>query len=57
MFHALRNDDAVGAVWTIDGKLHCKTSINGKEQNVVIDSPDDLFRLGWTEEKMKPFFA
>ena len=54
MFHDLRNDDALGAVRTIDGKLRSKASINGEEQKVVINSSDGLFKLGRTEEKMKP---
>ena len=56
MFHDLINDDALGAVRTIDGKLRSKASINGEEQKVVIDSSDGLFKLGRTEEKMKPFY-
>ena len=41
----LRNDDTVGAVWTIDGRIHCMIMDNGRETNKSIDSPDDLFKL------------
>lgn len=56
MFFALRKDPDVDAVWTIDGRIHCKVRSNGKEQKAVVDSPDDLFAIGWSEDKMRPFF-
>ena len=57
MFYALRNDPAVSAVWTMDGRLHCVATVSGREQKVVIDSPDDLFNLGWGKEKTKQFYT
>ena len=30
----------------------CIQEENGKEVKKVIDSPDDLFKVGWTEEKV-----
>ena len=57
MFYTLRKDPSVSAAWTVDGRLHCKATVSGKEMKVVIDSPDDLFHLGYSEEQMKPFYV
>ena len=57
MFHAMRNDPSVSAVWTIDGRLHCRVTLDGKELKTVVDTPEDLFHLGWSQDKLKPFYA
>lgn len=57
MYHSLRKDPDISAVWTRDGRLHCIATTGGKEKKVVIDSPDDLFQLGWSEDKMRPFYV
>ncbi|KAF0293454.1 hypothetical protein FJT64_008742 [Amphibalanus amphitrite] len=54
MFFALRKDPDVSAVWTIDGRIHCK--MNGKDEKIIIDSPVDLFTIGWSDDKVKPFY-
>ena len=50
---ALRNDSTIGKVWTIDGRILCTITVNGNEIKKVVESPDDLFHLGWSEEKVK----
>ena len=49
----LRNDPTIGNVWTIDGRIFCITTENGKEMKRIVETPDDLFNLGWSEEKIK----
>ena len=48
----LRADQAIKRVWTIDGKIYCVMDENGKEVKKVINSPDDLLKVGWSEEKV-----
>ena len=49
----LRKDQAVTKVWTIDGKIFYLQKEDNKEVNRTIDSADDLFKLGWSEEKVR----
>ena len=51
----LRNDSTIGNVWTIDGRIFCMITVteNGNEIRKVAESPDDLFHLDWSEEKVK----
>ena len=49
----LRNDPTIGNVWTIDGRIFCITTENGREIKKTVESPDDLFNLGWSEDKIK----
>ena len=49
----LRNDPTNGNVWTIDGRIFCITTENGKEMKRIVETPDDLFNLGWSKEKIK----
>ncbi|MEG7522313.1 MAG: hypothetical protein M3H12_04330 [Chromatiales bacterium] len=49
----LRNDVTIGNVWTIDGRFHCITTENGRQTTKIVDSPDDLFSLGWSEDRIK----
>ena len=48
----LRKDETIKSVWTIDGKIFCTQDERGKEYKRVITSPDDLFKVGWPEEKV-----
>ena len=52
MLRELKQDRAVKRAWTIDGKIHCVLEENGKEVKKTIDSPDDLLRVGWSEDKV-----
>ena len=52
LVYELKRDESVTRVWTMNGKIMCIQVENGKETKKVIDSPDDLFKVGWTEEKV-----
>ena len=52
MSRVLRNDPAIKKVWTIDGRIFCVITEDGREAKKTIETPDDLFKLGWTEERM-----
>ena len=53
MGHILLNDPSTQSVWSIDGRIFCTMLENGSEMKKIVDSPDDLFRFGWREEKVK----
>ena len=46
----LRNNPSTQSVWSIDGRIFCTMLENGSEVKKIVDSPDDLFRFGWSEE-------
>ena len=52
LVYELKRDESVTSVWTIDGKILCIQEESGREMKKVIDSPDDLFKDGWTNEKV-----
>ena len=52
LVYELKRDESVTRVWTMNGKSMCIQEENGKEMKKVADSPDDLFKVGWTEEKV-----
>ena len=50
----LRNDkENVIRVWTIEGRIHCLVREENKESRKVINSPEDLLKIGWSVEKLK----
>ena len=49
----LRKEPRVEKVWTIDGKVFCLVKDGAKRVKQMIDSPDDLHKIGWSEERMK----
>ena len=53
MLRALKHDEEVKRVWTIDGSFHCIVMEGNVEVKKRLDSPDDLFKLGWSEQKME----
>ena len=53
MLRALKKDEEVKRVWTIDGSFHCIVMEGNVKVKKRLDSPDDLFKLGWSEEKME----
>ena len=53
MLRALKLDEQVKRVWTIDGSFHCIVMEGNVEVKKRLDSPDDLFKLGWSEEKIE----
>ena len=52
MLRELKKDSSVMSAWTIDGRIFCKQIVSGKEEIRVIDSPDDLWKVGWGEKKV-----
>ena len=52
LVYELKRDTTIKRVWTIDGRIVCIQEENGRDIKKVIDSPDDLFKVGWTEEKV-----
>ena len=53
MAKALRGDENIKRVWTMDGKIFCVMDERGQEVKKVINIPEDLLKVGWTEEKVK----
>ena len=52
MLRTLQNDDEVKRVWTIDVNFNCVVVENNAEVKKRLETPDDLFKLGWSQEKM-----
>ena len=52
MLLTLKNDDEVKRVWMIDGIFHCIVVENNAEVKKRLETPDDLFKQGWSQEKM-----
>ena len=48
----MKRDTGVNKVWSIDGRIFCTQYEDGREVKRFVDSPDDLFKLGWSEEKV-----
>ena len=45
----LKDEKEIKSVWTIEGRINCTFDRDGHEVRKVIESPDDLFKLGWTK--------
>lgn len=53
LLYELKQDDEIDRAYSLDCKLFCvKKMPNNEEKRFKIDSPDDLFTIGWTEEKV-----
>ena len=50
MLRTLKNDDEVKRVWTIDGNFHCIVVENNAKVKKRLETPDDLFKLGWSQD-------
>ena len=53
MLRALKHDEEVKRVWTIDGSFHCIVMEGNVEVKKRLDSPDDLFKLGWSGRRWR----
>ena len=57
MLYALRHDEDIQTAFSQGGKIFCYQRNTGgrfgREKKFKIESPDDLFQLGWSEEKVK----
>lgn len=49
----MKDDEKISKVWTIEGKIHCVMSVDGKDQKIKIDDLDDVQKLGWDEGKLE----
>ena len=47
----LKRASDVKRVWTVNGRIVCLIDINGHEAKKVVETPDDLFHIGWSEER------
>ena len=52
LVYELKRDESIKSVWTFDGRIMCVREEGGKDVKSVINSPDDLFKVGWSEEKV-----
>ena len=52
LVYELKRDDTIKSVRKIEGRIMCIQEEGGKEMKKVIDSPDDLFKVGWSEDKV-----
>ena len=48
----LKKDDNIKQVWTIEGRIFCIQMDQGREVKRVLDSPEDLFKVGWSEQRV-----
>ena len=53
MVCSLREDPRIKTVWSIDGRIFAIRKKDGKDEKVVIESAQDLRKVGWTAEKIK----
>ena len=57
MLYELRQAADIERVYSLDCKLFCVQKMhNGEEKRCKIESPDDLFSLGWSEERVREFY-
>ena len=52
LIHELKCDAVVKKVWTIGGNIFCVQDENGHQVRKVVESPEDLFGVGWLEERV-----
>ena len=48
----MKKDDNIKQVWTIEGRIFCIQMDQGREVKRVVDSPEDLFKVGWSEQRV-----
>ena len=49
----IKKETNVKSAWTIDGKIFCLVTENGRDRKITIDSGDELItKLGWSEDKV-----
>ena len=54
MLYELKQDVEIERAYSLDGKITCvKKMADSEEKRFRINSPDDLFTTGWSEEKVK----
>ena len=53
IMYQLKSDENIIKQWSVDGKIFCVMKEGNREIKKTIDSPEDLSKLGWTDEKVK----
>ena len=53
----LKSDDNIKQVWTIEGRIFCIQVDQGREVKRVVDSPKDLFKVGWSEQRVNEIYG
>ena len=53
LVQAMRQDDGIVKVWTVDGKIFFVVKRGNKEEKKMLDSIDDVIELGWDETKLR----
>lgn len=55
MNYEIRKDPQTSKTWTIGGKIYALVKENGKEVKKAFDTPDDMYKLGWSADKLEAF--
>ena len=54
ILYELKQDVKIERAYSLDCKITCvKKMPDGQEKRFRINSPDDLFTIGWSEQKVK----
>lgn len=59
LFWTVKKDETVEAAWVRDGKTHCllkspqRLKDGSESRRFVLDTPEDIFQLGWSEDKIR----
>ena len=49
----VKKDPNTVKAFTLDGKVHCIIKDGSNREKVVIENPDELFKLGWDKKQLK----
>ena len=55
MMYEIRKHQHTVRTWTIDGKIFAIIKEDDAESKKIFDTPDDLYKLGWNEQKLNTF--
>ena len=55
MMYEIRKHQHTLRTWTIDGKIFAIIKEGDAESKKVFDTPDDLYKLGWNQQKLNNF--
>ena len=53
LMKAIKGDEKVIRTWSVDGRIFCVVKEGDREVKKLIDSPDDLHKLDWSEERVR----
>lgn len=49
----LKEDPNILRVWSRDGKIHCVIEVDKREEKVIINSAEDVRKLGWDDKRLQ----